>query len=194
VFGGDRHNGDHFEVNLQRLLDSPTDTFDIFRGVRVPPGRYWWSRLRAAVPHVVRPSPKLQGVCDWGRFYSGRSTDLELSAVWRGGAHLIVSTDLIRTTAQLPVGAFTALLSLNRFEYDFNTRTSLLAFVQYDNEKRTGRLQRAVPLDAGHRRRRLHSVELRIHDLPWGVVRVPEQSFAHTPLERGCRESRRCIG
>jgi len=31
VFGGDRQNGDHFEVNFQRLMDAPTGTFEIFR-------------------------------------------------------------------------------------------------------------------------------------------------------------------
>ena len=47
-----------------------------------------------------------------------------------------MSSDLIRTRAELPTGAFTAVLSANRFEYDFDRRTSLLAFVQYDNENR----------------------------------------------------------
>ena len=47
--------------------------------------------------------------------------------------HVIVSTDLIRTGAQLPAGAFTAIVSANRLEYDFDTRASLLAFAQYDN-------------------------------------------------------------
>jgi len=32
------------------------------------------------------------------------------------------------------VGTFTAVVSANRLEYDVNTRTSVLAFVQYDNE------------------------------------------------------------
>ena len=40
MFGGDRDNGDHFEVNFQRWLDAPTDTFDIFRGIQIAPGRY----------------------------------------------------------------------------------------------------------------------------------------------------------
>src|SRR2546427_8802475 len=33
-----------FRSNFQRLMDAPTDTFDIFRGVVIQPGRYWWSR------------------------------------------------------------------------------------------------------------------------------------------------------
>ena len=134
VFGGDRQNGDHFEVNFQRLMDAPTDSFTIFRGVVIPPGRYWWSRYE--LQYFMNPGRPLSfwAFVNWGQFYGGHSTDLELSAAWRGGGHIIVSTDLTRTKAQLPVGAFTAVLSASRLEYDFNTRTSLLAFVQYDNE------------------------------------------------------------
>lgn len=134
VLGGDRQNGDHFEVNFQRLMDAPTDTFDIFRGIVIQPGRYWWSRYE--LQYFMSPGRPLSlgAFLNWGQFYGGHSTDLELSAAWRGGGHIIVSTALTRTTAQLPVGAFTAVLSANRLEYDFDPRTSLLAFVQYDNE------------------------------------------------------------
>jgi len=134
VFGGDRQNGDHFEVNFQRLMDAPTDSFAIFRGVVIPPGRYWWSRYE--LQYFMNPGRPLSfgAFVNWGQFYGGHSTDLELSAAWRGGGHVIVSTDLTRTRAELPFGAFTAVLSASRLEYDFNTRTSLLAFVQYDNE------------------------------------------------------------
>ena len=134
IFGGDRQNGDHFEVNVQRLLDTPIDTFDLFDGVRVPPGRYWWSRYELQYETSSGRPLSLGALANWGRFYGGRSTDLELSAVWREGGHIIVSTGVTRTTARLPGGRFTALLSASRVEYDFDTRTSLLAFVQYDNE------------------------------------------------------------
>ncbi len=134
VFGGNRQNGDRFEINFQRLMDAPADTFTIFPSVVIRPGRYWWSRYE--LQYFMNPGRPLSvgAFVNWGQFYGGRSTDLELSAVWRGGGHVIVSTDLTRTTARLPVGAFTAVLSANRVEYDFNTRTSVLAFVQYDNE------------------------------------------------------------
>ncbi|HXI65135.1 MAG TPA: DUF5916 domain-containing protein [Gemmatimonadales bacterium] len=134
VLGGDRQNGDHFEVNLQRLMDAPTDTFTIFRGVVIQPGRYWWSRTE--LQYFMNPGRPLSfgAFVNWGQLYGGHSTDLELTATWRGSGHIILSTDLTRTTARLPVGRFTAVLSANRIEYDFNTRTSLLGFVQYDNE------------------------------------------------------------
>ena len=136
VFGGDRQNGDHFEVNLQRLMDAPTDSFTVFRGVVIPPGRYWWSRTE--LQYVMSPGLPLSigAFVNWGRFYGGRSSDLELTASWRGGGHFIFGTDLTRTTARLPAGHFTAVVSANRVEYDFSTRASLLAFVQVENESR----------------------------------------------------------
>ena len=136
VLGGDLHSGDHFEVNLQRVMDAPTDTFEIFPGVVSPPGRYWWSRYELQYFMNAGRPLSLGAFANWGQFYGGHSTDLELSAAWRGGGHVIASIDLTRTTAQLPGGSFTAVLLANRLEYDFDPRTSLLAFVQYDNENR----------------------------------------------------------
>ncbi|HKC47501.1 MAG TPA: DUF5916 domain-containing protein [Gemmatimonadales bacterium] len=134
ILGGDRQNGDHFEVNLQRLMDAPTDTFTLFPGVAVRPGRYWWSRTELQYEMSQGRPLSFGAFVNWGRFYGGHSTDLELTAAWRGGGHIILGSDLTRTTARLPTGRFTAVLSANRIEYDFNTRASLLAFVQYDNE------------------------------------------------------------
>ncbi len=134
LFAGDRENGDRFEVNFQRFLDGPTDTFNIFRQVSIRPGRYWWSRYELQYFMDAGRPLSLGAFANWGQFYGGHSTDLELSAAWRGGGHVIVSTNLIRTRARLPAGAFTAVLSATRLEYDFDPRTSLLGFVQYDNE------------------------------------------------------------
>src|SRR4029077_14342174 len=134
--GGDRQKGDHFEVKPQGQMEAPTDTFTIFRGVVIQPGRYWWSRTE--LQYFMNPGRPLSfgAFVNWGQFYGGHSTDIEFTAAWRGGGHVILSTDLTRTTARLPVGTFIAVLSANRIEYDFNTRTSLLSFIQYDNESR----------------------------------------------------------
>ena len=133
-FGGERENGDRFEVNFQRWLDAPTDTFDLFRDVKIPPGRYWWSRYE--LQYVMSAGRPLGfGVfVNWGPFYGGRSADVELQGTWRSGGHVIVGADLSRTAARLPGGGFTAVLASGRMEYDFNPRTSFLGFVQYNND------------------------------------------------------------
>ena len=132
--GGERENGDRFEVNFQRWFDAPADTFDIFRQVKIPPGRYWWSRYELQY-FMSRGRPLAFGAfVNWGPFYGGRSADIELEGTWRGGGHMIVSSALSRTAARLPGGGFTALLVSGRIEYDFNPRTSFLGFVQYNND------------------------------------------------------------
>jgi hypothetical protein len=132
--GGERENGDRFEVNFQRWFDAPADTFDIFRQVQIQPGRYWWSRYE--LQYEMSPGRPLAfgAFVNWGPFYGGRSADVELDGTWRWGGHTIVGTALSRTAARLPGGGFTALLASGRLEYDFNPRTSFLGFVQYNNE------------------------------------------------------------
>src|SRR2546430_11917984 len=108
VFGGDRQNGDQFEVNFQRLMDAPTDSFTIFRGVVIPPGRYWWSRYE--LQYFMNPGRPLSfwAFVNWGQFYGGHSTHLELNAAGRGRGHIILSTALNPTNAQLTARAVTA--------------------------------------------------------------------------------------
>ena len=134
VFGGDRDNGDHFEVNFQRWLDAPTDTFDIFRGIRVAPGRYWWPRYELQYEMSAAHPLSFAAFVNWGPFYGGRSADVELQGTWRGAGHAIVGANVTRTAARLPGRGFTALQMSTRLEYDFNPRSSLLGFVQYTNE------------------------------------------------------------
>ncbi len=136
VFGGDRENGDHFELNFQRLMDAPTDSFPIFRGVTIPPGRYWWSRYELQYAMSANRPFGITAFVNWGPFYGGRSADVALEATWRGGGHVILGADLTRTAARLPGGGFTAVQTSTRIEYDLSTRTSFLGFIQYTNEDR----------------------------------------------------------
>src|SRR3989454_7679954 len=95
-------------------MDAPTDTFGIFRGVVIQPGRYWWSRYE--LQYFMNPGRPLSfgAFVNWGQFYGGHSTDLELSAAWRAGGHILRSTHLTRTKAPLPTRAVTARLSAGR--------------------------------------------------------------------------------
>ena len=135
VFSGQRDNGDDFRVNVQRYFDAPPDSFEIFRDVTVPPGRYWWSRYELGYAMSSAHPLSLEASVNWGPFYNGRSTAVALQGTWRSGGHAIVQTELNQTKAHLPSGGFTATQAAGRFEYDFNPRTSLLTFVQYTNEE-----------------------------------------------------------
>ena len=133
VFDGDRENGDHFEVNVQRMMDAPPVPFGIFRGVQIPAGRYWWSRYELQYIQAPGRPVSLGGMVTWGSFYGGRSADVVLLGSLRGG-HAMLGASVTRTAARLPAGGFTALLWSGRLEYDFTTRTSFLGFAQYAND------------------------------------------------------------
>src|SRR5207245_4572242 len=108
LLGGDRENGDRFEVNFQRWLDAPTDTFGIFRAVKIPPGRYWWSRYE--LQYFMNPGRPLGfGVfMNWGSFYGGRRAGVALLRTWRGGAHRLGGCDVARTATRRRGGGATS--------------------------------------------------------------------------------------
>jgi hypothetical protein len=132
--GGDFQSGAHFEINIQRFFDAPADTFAIFRGATVPPGRYWWTRGELQYQMSSSHPLSLGSLLSWGNFYGGKNTELDLQADWRGGGHVILGATVSRSRVTLPSGKFTATLVTGRIEYAFNTRASFLGFAQYDNE------------------------------------------------------------
>ncbi|MFL5537373.1 MAG: DUF5916 domain-containing protein [Longimicrobiaceae bacterium] len=134
LLGGDLQSGGRFEINVQRLMDAPRESFELFRDVAVAPGRYWWTR--GELQYGTSPGRPLsvEAATSWGGFYGGADREVSLAGTWRGGGHLIVAGELTRSAVRLPAGRFTAVQASGRVEYAFNTRTDLLAFVQHNNE------------------------------------------------------------
>jgi hypothetical protein len=136
ALAGDLESGDHFEVNMQRDLDAPMSTFDIFRDVSVAPGRYWWTSANAQ--YETSPGRPISGsaVLSTGQFYDGRSRTAELGGTVRGGGHIIAGSSYTVTSARLSRGSFTATQLTTRLEYALSTRANFLGFAQYQNEER----------------------------------------------------------
>jgi hypothetical protein len=136
ALAGDLQSGDRFELNVVRDLDAPTASFDIFRGVTVAPGRYWWTSGNAQYETSAGRPLSVNAVISAGQFYDGHSNAAELGGTLRGGGHVIVGASYTVTSARLPVGSFTATELTSRLEYALSTRANLLAFAQYQNEDR----------------------------------------------------------
>jgi Domain of unknown function (DUF5916) len=132
--GGDFQNGDHFEINIQRLLDAPTEPFAVFQDLSIPAGRYWWTR--AEFQYAISPGRRLSvaPILSLGDFYDGTNTEFDLDATWRPGGRVILGTSIARSAVRLPVGRFTALQTTTRIEYAATTRSSLMALLQTNNE------------------------------------------------------------
>src|SRR5262249_45732203 len=134
--GGDFQNGDHFEINVQRFLDAPTEPFEVFRGVSIPPGRYWWTR--GELQYAISPGRRftLAPLVSFGDFYGGTNTEVDLDAAWRPGGRVILGTSIARSKVHLPQGSFTAGQTPSRAEYAPTTRTSVTLLLQTNNEER----------------------------------------------------------
>ena len=133
LLGWTLENGDRFGLTVHRQMDAPTSPFEIFRGVNVPTGRYWWTRADAQYETSLARPVSAFSLVAVGRFYDGHSTGTDLATTWRTGGPVIVGAGLSRTEVQLSGGHFIAVQTTGRFEYAFTTRVDLLAFVQYDN-------------------------------------------------------------
>src|SRR5206468_8694620 len=99
--GGTLHSGDQVEGNLQRFLDAPSDTFDIFPGVRVAPRRYWWTRGELQYSTSSGRPFSVESLVSFGDFYDGRNTEISTSATWRGGGHVILNGSIDRNAVTL---------------------------------------------------------------------------------------------
>jgi hypothetical protein len=133
---GTLDNGDQFAVLIQRFMDAPPpppDTFNVFRNIVIPAGRYWWTQTAVQYQTSLGRSISLYAFASTGGFYNGHSTETDGSITWRSGGHLIVGAGLSRTEAGLPVGHFVAVQSSGRIEYAFTTRADFLGFAQYDD-------------------------------------------------------------
>lgn len=132
--GGAFQSGAGFGIKVQRFLDAPADSFELFPGASVPAGRYWWTR--GAVEVTTSPAHPFSAFAQfsWGGFYNGNGTEEDFTLLWRGGGHLSLQGEVARNEIALPGSHFTAVQTAGRVEYAFGTRSDLLVFVQYNNQ------------------------------------------------------------
>ena len=136
VLAGDLQSGDHFEMNVRRELDAPTEAFGIFRETTITPGRYWWTTGDVQYKTTSGRPLSAEAIISTGQFYDGHATTAEVGGTFRGAGHAIVGTTYSVTSARLPTDGFTAAQVTGRIEYAFTTRADFLGFAQYQNEDR----------------------------------------------------------
>jgi hypothetical protein len=127
-------SGASLAVFLQRVLDAPTDSFEIFRGTQVQPGRYWWTRGGVQVTSSPGRALSLTSSLGVGGFYDGSNAEAAVGVTWRRGGHLSIGSDVAASAVRLSSHRFHAVQASARAEYAFNTRTTFQGFVQLNNE------------------------------------------------------------
>jgi len=132
--GAEFESGAVFEFNVQHRDDVPADSFDIFGGIQIVPGRYHWNR--AELQFESSPSHPLvvQLGASGGGFYDGNGEQLEYDVSYRLEPHLIIGVEGGWEWVRLPAGSFTAQVHRVRLDHAASPRLNSTLFVQWDNE------------------------------------------------------------
>jgi len=126
--------GDNLQLNFYRLLDAPSDSFDLVPGTTIVPGEYWWNRaevvyegsnVRAFVPRVEVST---------GPFYTGKRLDASASVLTRVQPHYELTVEFEHNDVNLPEGKFRTNTARFRGDVAVNPRLTITGFLQYDDQ------------------------------------------------------------
>ena len=132
--GFSTESGEFFEFNIQRTSDRLNKDFDIFDGIIIPIGLYWWTNYE--IQFETNSSRSISGALfyRWGDFYNGKRDVMSLELVGKINKHLQISADYTRNYITLPDGSFTTHEIASRIGYNFSTMLSTSLFAQWNNE------------------------------------------------------------
>ncbi|MCB9211090.1 MAG: carbohydrate binding family 9 domain-containing protein [Ignavibacteriales bacterium] len=132
--GFSTESGEFFEFNIQRTADRLNEDFDIFDGIIIPSGLYWWTNYE--IQFETNSSRPFSGALfyRWGDFYNGKRDVMSLELVGKINKHLQIAADYTRNYITLPDGNFTTHEIASRINYNFSTMLSTSIFVQWNNE------------------------------------------------------------
>jgi hypothetical protein len=127
--------GHSFSADLGRTYEDLRRPFLLSPGVAVPIASYWFTEAGLSynppAGALFRPNLNISG----GRFYDGRRASASLSPSWAASRHLSLggAYQINRVEFDSRDQTFTSHLARFRADVTFTTRTSVSAFVQYNN-------------------------------------------------------------
>ncbi len=133
-FGLQFQSGDRIELNVFRLFDAPSTTFEIVDGVGIPAGGYWWDRVEVQYQGSnVRPVV-FRTEASMGNFYTGNRVDFEASVLARVQPHYEFTLEYERNDIELIQGSFTTNVARLRADFAVSPRLTIAGFAQYDDQ------------------------------------------------------------
>ncbi len=129
-------SGEFFEFNIQHDAENLTEPFEIHENIIIPTGEYWFTRYEIQV-HSFSGRPLFGfGEINWGEFYKGHRTRIEVFMVYRLSKFLSLSASANKNDITLPEGAFTTEEYNGRIEYAYNPNLFGSMFGQWNSDDR----------------------------------------------------------
>jgi len=134
-----QQNGGRFGAQVNVQADRPVLPFTVFSGrdgrrVTIPTGFYDWTEWAAHWASDPSGRVFLSGQLNWGGFYDGDRTQLNMELGAQSKGRFQSSLGYIRNDVKLPHGDFTADLVRFKATYSFTPRLLLQALVQYNSQ------------------------------------------------------------
>jgi hypothetical protein len=137
-YGMNWQGGESLSVAFNRSFERLDRPFEIFPGIKVAPGRYWFGELDTSY-NTNQSARVFAGVhLTIGNFYSGTLNGINFTGGVRKGTNLTWSGSYARNFVQLREGGFTTDLIGFRFNWSFTPKSYLQTFTQYNS--RTGQV------------------------------------------------------
>lgn len=125
--------GDGIDLDISVNREQLFEGFEIFDGVVIGPGDYWWASGGAGVFTSGGRPLSVSGSVRAGEFYDGRRNDYVVGGTWRPVANFRLSANYTINSVRLPAGDFTTRLARLQMNMAFSTSVSWNNTIQYDN-------------------------------------------------------------
>lgn len=132
--GVEFESGEEFDFSITHTVDVPSDTFDLFPGRVVQPGRYGWTAAQLEFETAEARPVAASISASRGGYYGGTATSLSGELTVRVAPHFIGAVDGEWTRVSLSGSSFTAHAVRLRLDYATSPRLTGAFFLQWDNE------------------------------------------------------------
>ncbi len=126
-------SGDNVSVELTRRFEELYDMFEVSDGVDIFPGGYTVQRYSVGGYTAGRRKVSVYGGVEWGGFWDGSSTEVDVRATFRPNAGVSIGASVGYNDVDLPRGAFSANVYELETEWDPTPDVSAIVQIQYDD-------------------------------------------------------------
>ena len=130
-------SGDEISIGVSRIYELLDEDFNIYEDVVIPAGTYEFTRPEIRFGTAQRRRLWTEIDYEWGEFWTGHADQIELAAGFKVSVPIALELEFEHNDVRLPEGDFTVNVYRVNFDLLFSPRTTLLSFIQYDDESRT---------------------------------------------------------
>ncbi len=135
-FGFTTKSGDFFESNIQRRAENLTEDFEIYDGINIPKGEYWFTRYEIQYGSFRGKPYHYFIFFNWGDYYTGQRTEWAVRNVYQINKYMNASINYTQNLVILPQGHFIINEVSGRLDMALNPDLFGSVFGQWNNEEK----------------------------------------------------------